>query len=76
MKAEVFEIVSKVLGVPIDTIHEDLKPSDVQNWDSVKHMTLLMAAEERFDCAFSDREMVSVGSVGDLVALVEKVQAR
>ncbi len=71
MKSKVFDIVSKVLEVPVESIRDDTRPPDVETWDSMRHMVMLMAAEEQFDCVFSDREMVSIGSVGDLVALVE-----
>lgn len=76
MKSEIFEIVAKVLNVPKANVHEGLTPIEIETWDSVRHMTLLMATEEHFNCVFSDRDMVSVGSVGDLISLVEKRQKR
>lgn len=75
-KTTVYSIVAKVLGLPVDEIHDNLLPKDVQKWDSLRHMTILMAVEEALDLTFSDQEMVSVGSVGDLVALANQKTKR
>ncbi len=72
----VYSIVAKVLGLPVSDVHENLIPKNVQNWDSLRHMTILMAVEEAFDLTFSDKEMISVGSVGDLVSLVDSKSVR
>jgi acyl carrier protein len=72
MDERVRNLVAKVLGLGLSEVHADLAPGDVEGWDSNKHMMLLMAAEEEFGLEFSDDEMISVGSVGDLTAIVQR----
>jgi acyl carrier protein len=66
------QLVSDVLDLNTDSIDLNLKPGDVENWDSQKHVLLLMAAEESFGVAFSDQEMISVGSLQDLYDLIQR----
>lgn len=75
-RAKVFSIIAKVLDMSLESVHEGLTPKDVEKWDSLRHMTMLMAIEEVFGFCFSDQEMVSVGSVGDIVGLVERKLTR
>jgi acyl carrier protein len=41
-----------------------------QGWDSFKQIEIIMACEERFDIKFTTRELDSLRSLGDLVALI------
>lgn len=43
---------------------------DIDGWDSLKQIMILVSVEERFGVKFSTREMDSLGCVGDLVSLV------
>ena len=46
---------------------------DIEGWDSLKHIVILVSIEERFNIKFSTREMDNLGRsgcVGDLVALI------
>jgi len=43
---------------------------DIDGWDSLKQIMILVNVEEKFGIKFSTREMDSLGCVGDLVALI------
>jgi acyl carrier protein len=43
---------------------------DIDGWDSLKQIMILVNVEEKFGIKFSTREMDSLGRVGDLVALI------
>lgn len=47
-------------------LHPGLTADEVEGWDSVAHVNLLFAIEEAFDIQFTQREMASMGNVGDL----------
>ena len=55
---------------------EDLRLSartsarDIDGWDSLKQIMILVNLEEKFGIKFSTREMDSLGCVGDLVSLI------
>jgi acyl carrier protein len=45
---------------------------DVEGWDSMKQIDIVLATEERFKVTFTAREIDGLSKVGDLVELVMK----
>jgi len=78
--AGVLAIITEVLADVLPegtTITDQTRPADVPGWDSLRHVLILSAVEERYDLRLSSREIDSLRSVGDLAALVEaKLGAR
>lgn len=52
-----------------------LNARDVQGWDSFKQIEIVMASEERWGIKFRTRELDSLQSVGDLVAMIGRKTA-
>ena len=52
-----------------------LNARDVQGWDSFKQIEIVMASEERWGIKFRTRELDSLQSVGDLVAMIARKTA-
>lgn len=50
---------------------EDLRPGDVPGWDSLAHVNLLFSIGEEFGVEFSDQELESLSTVGDLEHALE-----
>jgi acyl carrier protein len=46
--------------------------NDIDGWDSLSHVSLMMAIELRFDITFSRREIASYRNVGELVAAIDQ----
>ena len=63
MKKKLYEVVSKVMQVPIEEINEESSPETIENWDSLKHMNFILALEEAFDIQLTDVEIVEMVSV-------------
>ena len=71
MQTKVLNVVSQVLGVPVEELADDSSPETIEGWDSLKHMNLVLALEEEFGIRFSDEQivaMLSVKSIKDAVA--------
>ncbi|MGN6374708.1 MAG: acyl carrier protein [Sphingomonas sp.] len=45
--------------------------ADVAGWDSQAHVTLIVAAEQRFGVRFRTAEFEALRNVGDFVALID-----
>ena len=56
-KDRLFMIVSQVMDVPLEEVDETSSPDTVEDWDSLRHMNLILALEEEFDITFSDEEI-------------------
>jgi acyl carrier protein len=44
---------------------------DISGWDSLKMVSLIISAEERFGIKMRSREIDQLGSVGDFVKLIQ-----
>ena len=45
--------------------------TDVENWDSLMHVTLIIDVEKEFKVRFSSSEIAALKTVGELVDLVD-----
>ena len=51
---------------------EDTTAKDIEDWDSVTHIQLMVAIEKEFNIRISTGEVASLANVGELVRLVER----
>jgi acyl carrier protein len=65
------DIMADVLDIDADDIGPDTTADDVEEWDSLSHIRLMVAIERRFGIAFDNAEIAELQNVGELVALVE-----
>jgi acyl carrier protein len=64
-------IASDLLGIPADQINAASSPENIEAWDSVQHLNLVLALEEKFGLQLSPEEMEQIRNVGDAARLVE-----
>jgi len=72
------EIMEKFTNVFRETFNDDsikitkeTTADDIDAWDSLSHVNLIIAIELAFDIEFTQREIMSFNNVGDMVACVE-----
>lgn len=65
----IFEEVFNQKGL---SITPESTANDVKGWDSLSHVTMLVAVEDHFHIEFKTFEIVDIKNVGALVTLVEK----
>ncbi len=49
----------------------DTTANDIDAWDSLSHVNLILALESRFGVRFSQKELLTLKNVGDLVRSIE-----
>jgi acyl carrier protein len=49
---------------------------DLDGWDSLNHISLLVAAEMRFGIQFRTAEMEDLKTVGELAAMIQRLLGR
>jgi acyl carrier protein len=54
----------------------DLTASDVDEWDSLRHIRLVAAIEKKYGLSFSAAEIGRLKNVGQFVSLIEAKSAR
>ena len=63
---KVENLLSEVLQMPATAITDNLTMKDVEAWDSLKHMELIVALEQSFEIQLSFDEIVAMQSVSEI----------
>ena len=66
MSGKVEGVLAEVLQLPPTEITDDLTMKDVEIWDSLKHMELIVALETSFDVQLTFEEIVAMQSVREI----------
>jgi acyl carrier protein len=56
------EIFADVFRLPIESINEDLQRNQVEYWDSVGHMALIIAIEKHYNLELSTEQILALDS--------------
>jgi acyl carrier protein len=52
-------------------ITEETSANDIEDWDSITHVQLLVLVEKKFKVTFTSREIQQFKNVGDIIASIE-----
>ena len=73
MTKTLFEVVSRVMNIPIEKISDSSGPDSIPDWDSFNMFVLLDEIEKEFDVKFSLEETLEIKTVGDFKKKLEKL---
>ena len=62
-----FQVLSSILNVGRESLSPQSSRDSLDEWDSIKHMYVVLALEEEFRIEFSDDEIANLVSVSDLM---------
>ena len=65
MSKTLFEIISRVMNIPIEKISDSSGPDSIPDWDSFNMFVLLAEIEKEFEVNFSLEETLEIKTVGD-----------
>ena len=69
---KIFGILSSILAVPVDRLDLHSSRDTLEQWDSLKHMTLMLALEEEFGIEFDDKEMAELCDAAALIDTISR----
>ncbi len=79
MTASTFEqvrnVASDIFRVPADKITAESSPETIESWDSMQHLNLVLAVEEKFGVQLEPEDIEQMKSVGAVAELVERLQS-
>lgn len=53
-------------------LYEDTTADDIDDWDSIEHITLIAAVEKEFGMRFSMGEVSGMKNVGEMVTIIQQ----
>ncbi len=71
MRDQIIELMSSVFGVDRSEIAAGVVFGKFVQWDSLRHMTLVVALEEEFNVTFTDEEITDMLSLDLIVETLE-----
>ena len=54
------DVLATTFNIDVNSIAEDASPDTIENWDSLRHMNLVLALEEEFDVELTDDQVVEI----------------
>ena len=74
-RTEILEKLNEVFHDVFDNndivVTEQTNANDIEEWDSLIHITLISAVEDEFDVSFDMKTVVSMKNVGDMIDAIE-----
>lgn len=64
------KILSATLSIPLEAVDESLSSETVVDWDSIRHLTIILAVEEAFGVTFSERQIPTLNSFVALLGAI------
>lgn len=71
IRNQVQDIFRDILDLESLTLGDDTQASDVDGWDSLTHIQLIVAIEKEFKVKFSSKEILSWKNVGELLGSLQ-----
>lgn len=65
-------ILADILQIPAEQITPESSPDIIENWDSMNHLSLVLALEQEFGVHFVPEEIGQLSSVEVIVKLLEE----
>ena len=75
-RTEILEKLNEVFHDVFDNndivVTEQTNANDIEEWDSLIHITLISAVDDEFDVSFDMKTVVSMKNVGDMIDAIEE----
>ena len=71
----VIETFSKVLGLPVERITDDLRYASIPEWDSIAHMSVIAALEDAYGIMIDMDDVIDMNSVDKAREIIAKYSA-
>lgn len=72
---EIFEKLEEIFEEVFDekvTLTPETTAEDVEDWDSLSHITLISAVESEFGIKFAMKEVSTMKNLGEMVAIISE----
>jgi len=75
-RSEILEKLQDVFADVFDdetiAISEATTANDIEDWDSLTHITLISSVEDAFDMKFAMKEVIGMQNVGEMLDILQR----
>ncbi len=71
MEDRIKQVISDVFNIDVNSVNNKTSTKNIENWDSLKHMNLIIALEEEFNIEFSDEEILTSMNYESILTILE-----
>jgi acyl carrier protein len=75
MENKLKDIFAIIFEVDVSAINNDSSPDNIESWDSMNHMNLILAIEEEFQLKILDDDAVELLSFSEAISYVKQQKA-
>lgn len=75
LQQRVIRIVSSIMAVPVESLSLDSSADTIESWDSMQHMSLVLALEQEFGVSFDDDQVLDMLSVRRIAEILSAGEA-
>lgn len=75
MEQQILDVFRDVFSAPTNVDTGELIYNDYPGWDSVGHMTLVAALEEKFDCMLEMDDILDMSSYAKVCEIMSRVSS-
>lgn len=68
--ADIRQVISDVLGVPVSKLSVESSPETIESWDSVQHLSLVLALESSLGVQFAPEDIEKMRTVGAIEKMI------
>lgn len=72
MEKKLKDICATIFEIDASIINNDSSPDNIETWDSMNHMNLILAVEEEFQLKILDDDAVEMLSFLELLSYLKK----
>ena len=65
------EVFRRVFDDEELVLAQEMTSNDIDGWDSLTHVNLILAVESRYRVRFTQKELLTQKNVGDLVRMID-----
>jgi acyl carrier protein len=65
-----YQIIGNILGVDPSTLSDESNASNTDNWDSLRHIEVILGVESAYNVQFTLAEITSLRQLGDIRQLL------
>lgn len=72
MKEKIVNIMAEVFEIPVNDFPAEITQDTIENWDSLRHLNLIVELEDTFDKSFEPEEISEMTSIEKIIEMIEK----